>query len=432
MSRLSALPPTLAALALLASGAPAWGASSTAAATASATRTASSAAAIAPTARTASSAAASAPTARTARTTAAPHTARAAGRASTTAKRVRAASALPTPADPEFASQWELADDAAMGVRTAWRASTGGNVVVAIVDTGADLTHHDLVPNLWTNEREIPGNGIDDDNDGYVDDVHGADIVDGDGTPQDLNGHGTHVAGVVGARGGNALGVTGVAWNVKLMIVRALGADGRGDLDDLATGIRYAVRNGARIVNLSVAGAEDDPGLEAAIDEARAAGVLVVAAAGNTGTDLDATPAYPAASPAPNLIAVGSTDRAGALAAGSSFGRAAVDVTAPGEDIESTAFDGGYELRSGTSQAAAQVTGTLALMAAARPAASWDALRSALLAGATPRPSSLLPVAAGALNAGGALRALGVTPKKATARTAKSRAKARAARSAKR
>jgi subtilisin family serine protease len=333
-----------------------------------------------------------------------------------------AARGLPTPADPAFAQQWQLADDAAMGVRTAWRSTTGGDVTVAVVDTGADLTHPDLVPNLWTNPGEIPGNGIDDDGNGYVDDVHGYDFVGHDGSPDDENGHGTHVAGIIGARGANRLGVTGVAWRVKLMIVRSLGADGRGDLSDLATGIRYAVRNGARIVNLSVAGSEDDPDLEAALAEAQAAGVLVVAAAGNQGVNLDVQPAYPAASAAPNLISVASTDRAGALAQGSSYGSGSVDLSAPGEDIESTSSTGGFELRSGTSQAAAEVTGALALLAAARPAAGWPAWRSALLDGAR---RTAVPVASGALDVGAALRRLGVAPRATRASRARARAKAR-------
>jgi subtilisin family serine protease len=169
----------------------------------------------------------------------------------------------------------------------------------------------------------------------------------------------------------------------------------------VARGVRYAVAHGARIVNVSLSGPIAGADIVAAVDEARAAGVVVVAAAGNTGADLDVAPAYPAALDAPNLVAVTSSDRRGALAPRASFGRASVDLSAPGQDILSTARGGGYELRSGTSTAAAQVSGALALLTGARPTFSGDALRTALL-GAARRSS--LPVSAGALDIGAALR----------------------------
>jgi subtilisin family serine protease len=308
-----------------------------------------------------------------------------------------------------------------MGARTAWQTSRGGDVTVAVIDTGAQLTHPDLAPNLWTNTGEIAGNGIDDDHNGYVDDVHGYDFVGGDGDPSDDNGHGTNVAGIIGARGDNRIGVTGVAWRAKLMIVKVLGADGSGTVADVASGIRYAVANGAKVVNLSMAGPDDSADLEAAIAEARDAGVLIVAAAGNSGADLDSTNVFPASSPADNVIAVASTDESGRLASGSGYGAAAVELAAPGEDIDSTALNGGYGVRSGTSQAAAHVSGVLALMLAAAPAATWQTVRTALLTGSR---ATKLPVAAGTLDAGGALKSLVGAPratravKRATVRTA--------------
>jgi subtilisin family serine protease len=307
------------------------------------------------------------------------------------------------PSDRAFAAQWQLTTDAAMGARSAWNVATAGNVVVAVIDTGAQLDHPDLAANLWTNASEIAGNGIDDDANGFVDDVHGWDFAGKDADPADDNGHGTNVAGIIGARGNNGTGVTGVAWRARLMIVKVLGANGSGTVYDVARGIRYAVANGATIVNLSMAGPDGDPALAAAIAEARAAGVLIVAAAGNAGADLDAKAAYPASSPSDNVIAVASTDEAGRLAPGSSYGANTVDIAAPGENIDSTELHGGYGVRSGTSQAAAHVSGTLALMAAARPAATADQLRAQLLASTR---STGLPVAAGALDAGAALRGL--------------------------
>src|SRR4051794_18114238 len=224
------------------------------------------------------------------------------------------------PNDPAFGAQWELTSDSAMGARSAWGIASAGEVTVAVIDTGAQLDHPDLAPNLWTNTAEIAGNGIDDDHNGFVDDVHGYDFVGKDGDPTDANGHGTNVAGIIGARGNNGIGVAGVAWRARLMIVRALDANGSGTVYDVARGIRYAVANGARIVNLSMAGPDDDPALESAIAEARGAGVLIVASAGNTGADLDTKAAFPASSPSDNVIAVASTDESGALAPGSSYG----------------------------------------------------------------------------------------------------------------
>jgi subtilisin family serine protease len=303
--------------------------------------------------------------------------------------------------DPELPDQWALRGDAPMGAASAWARATSGAATVAVVDTGVDVSHPDLAPNLWTNPGEIPGNGIDDDADGYVDDVHGVDLLDGDGDPRDDNGHGTHIAGIVAARGDNGIGVAGVAPRARIMAVKVLDSHAAGDMSTVARGVRYAVAHGARIVNVSLSGPIAGADIAGAIDDARAAGVVVVAAAGNTGADLDATPAYPAALAAPNLVAVTSSDRRGGLTRRASFGRASVDLSAPGQDILSTARGGGYEFRSGTSTAAAQVSGALALLAGARSSVGGEALRAALL-GAARRTS--LPVAAGALDIGAAMR----------------------------
>jgi subtilisin family serine protease len=314
--------------------------------------------------------------------------------------RARAAQAAAT--DPRAVDQWALDGDQPMGIESAWRQTTGAGVTVAIVDSGADLGHPDLVPNLWTNPGEIPGNGVDDDGNGYVDDVHGFDFVDGDGTPQDANGHGTHVAGIVGARGGNGIGTAGVAWNVKLMIVRVLDANAQGTTTSVAQGIRYAVDNGARIVNLSLAGPTSTPDLESAVQYAQARGVLVVVAAGNDGHDLASAPTYPAAYGESNVIGVAATTRDGGLSSVSDYGPGA-DVAAPGEEILSTALGGGYEWRTGTSMAAPQVTGALALLASVRPDLDGGGLESALFSGL--RRGSL-PVQSGALDVGAALHAV--------------------------
>jgi subtilisin family serine protease len=317
-----------------------------------------------------------------------------------------AASAADRP-DPQIGSQWALQGDGPMGAATAWTRITGGDVTVAVVDTGVSLAHRDLAPNLWTNPGEVPGNGVDDDGDGFVDDVHGADFVNRDGDPTDDNGHGTHVAGIVAARGNNGVGVAGLAWRARIMAVKVLGANASGDMATVADGVRYAVAHGARVINLSLTGPSPGPDLAAAVAEAAAANVLVVAAAGNTHADDDTIAAYPAALDAPNLVAVTSSDQRGALAPSASFGRSSIDLAAPGEQILSTRRGGGYELRSGSSMAAAQVSGAAVLLASARPGLGWEAMRAALLGSA--RPTSL-PVAAGRLDVAGALRrVLGAT-----------------------
>ncbi len=223
--------------------------------------------------------------------------------------------------DPDLPDQWALRGDGPMGAASAWARATTGAVAVAVVDTGVDLSHPDLTQNLWTNPGEIPGNGIDDDADGYVDDVHGADVLNGDGDPRDDNGHGTHIAGIVAARGDNGIGVAGVARRARIMAVKVLDSHAAGDMSTVARGVGYAVAHGARIVNVSLSGAIPGPDIVAALDEARAAGVVVVAAAGNAGADIDVTPAYPAALTAPNLVSVTASDRRGGLDIGAALRR---------------------------------------------------------------------------------------------------------------
>jgi thermitase len=312
----------------------------------------------------------------------------------------RAAQA-PAP-DPRAGEQWPLQGDEPMGIDSAWRQTTGADVTVAIVDSGIDLGHADLAPNLWTNHGEIAGNGLDDDHNGYADDVHGYDFVDRDGTPQDANGHGTHVAGIVGARGGNGIGVAGVAWRARLMAVRVLDGQARGTTTAVAEGLRYAVDNGARIVNLSLAGPTSTPDLADAVRYAQDRGVLVVVAAGNDGADLAVAPTFPAAYGEDNVLGVAATTRDGGLSGVSDYGPGA-DLAAPGEEILSTALGGGYEWRTGTSMAAPEVAGTLVLLAAARPDLDAGGLRAALLAGVR---RTGLPVQDGALDAAAALRSV--------------------------
>jgi subtilisin family serine protease len=306
------------------------------------------------------------------------------------------------PDDFRFEQQWQLARDSVMGAQRAWKLGRGGPVTIAIVDSGVNLRHPDLRDNLWVNPGEVPGNGVDDDGDGRVDDVHGWDFANADADPSDDNGHGTHVAGIAAARGDNGIGVAGVAWRARIMAVKAVDASAQGNSSTVAEGVRYAVAEGARIVVLALAGTDPGSYLESAIRQAADRGVLVVCAAGNGGRDLDAQPVFPAAFDLPNVISVAATSRRGALSALSNYGRATVDIATPGESILSTSLSGVYERRSGTSMAAASVAGAAALVAAAAPGISAPEIRSILLS--TARGRGTLPIAGGNLDLAAAMR----------------------------
>jgi subtilisin family serine protease len=306
------------------------------------------------------------------------------------------------PDDFRFAQQWQLARDSVMGAQRAWNLGRGGPVTIAVVDSGVNLRHPDLKDNLWTNPREVPGNGRDDDGDGRVDDVHGWDFANGDPDPSDDNGHGTHVAGIAAARGDNGIGVAGVAWRARIMAVKAVDASAQGASSNVAEGVRYAVAKGARVIVLALAGTDPGAYLESAVREAAAAGVLVVCAAGNGARDLDAQPVFPAAFDLPNLISVAATSRTGGLSPLSNFGRASVDIATPGEAILSTSVTGVYERRSGTSMAAASVAGAAALVAAAAPDLTAPQIRSLLVSSA--RGGGTLPIAGGTLDLAAAMR----------------------------
>jgi subtilisin family serine protease len=310
--------------------------------------------------------------------------------------------ALTPPDDPLTGMYgWQFDGDGPMGIDTAWSLTTGGPVLVAVLDTGIDASHPDLAGEMWANAREIPGNGIDDDHDGYVDDVNGWNFVAGNGNTDDDNGHGTHVAGIIGADGNNDVGTTGVDWNVSLMAVKVLDSHAAGDPSTVARGIRYAIARGARIINLSLAAPLPSPALRSALTAAQDAGVLIVAAAGNWGESLRSDPEYPASYQAPNVISVAASNQDGALDPTSNYG-SMVDIAAPGTDIVSTARGGGYELRTGTSMATAVVSGAAALVASEHPDWRWPQLRTAILSSA--RHTGLRVNNGAALDAGAAVQ----------------------------
>jgi len=249
------------------------------------------------------------------------------------------------------------------------------SVVVAVTDTGVAYNHEDLAPNMWTNPAEIPGNGMDDDGNGLIDDVFGYNAYDGNGDPMDLQGHGTHCAGTIGARGDNGVGITGVAWNVRLMAGKFLGPNG-GTTSDAITVIEYALKNGADIISASWGGGGYSQALKNAIAACANAGIPFVAAAGNSGTNNDSLPHYPSSFDLPNIVAVAATNANDELTGFSCFGRNSVDIAAPGWQIWSTYIGGtsSYRFLHGTSMATPHVSGALALARAEFPTAGVDEL----------------------------------------------------------
>jgi subtilisin family serine protease len=292
------------------------------------------------------------------------------------------------PNDPYFSSQgaWGQAYDDLWGLKitqapTAWNTASGAGIVVAVVDTGVDYTHPDLAANMWTNPGEIPGNGKDDDGNGYIDDVYGWDFVTGQNDPMDQMGHGTHVAGTIAAVTNNGIGVASMAWGARVMAVRAFDANGNGLVSNLAQAVTYAAANGADVLNASWGAVSFNlllgvpSALRDAIDAAASLGVVIVAAAGNDAGMVDAF--EPAGYP--NVIAVGATDYQDQHADFSNVGRA-LSVSAPGVDILSLRakysknidpygyiVGSQYLALSGTSMASPHVAGLGALLLSVFP-----------------------------------------------------------------
>lgn len=278
--------------------------------------------------------------------------------------------------DPDLSSQYGLTK---MSAFSAWDITVGSSsVVVAIVDTGIFYNHSDLVENMAVNTAEIPANGIDDDSNGYIDDYLGYDFYSGDGDPVDENGHGTHCAGIVAARGDNGIGGVGIAWGVSILPVRSLGPGGGGTDSDVAAGILYAAQRGASVISLSLGGETPSAVIDSAIDYARTSGALVVVAAGNESVNNDILPSYPANSEIDNVVSVAATDADDHLATFSNYGSSTVDLAAPGSRIYSTYLANSYALMSGTSMATPYVAGVAAMMKSANPALSYADLKAGL------------------------------------------------------
>jgi thermitase len=283
------------------------------------------------------------------------------------------------PDDPYWGSQWGPPD---IQAPLAWSVTTGtASVTIAVIDTGVDLTHPDLAPNIWTNAGELGRdafdndkrtNGEDDDQDGYVDDWHGWNFVAGTNNPQDDQGHGTHVSGITAAVGNNGLGVAGMAWGARIMALKILNSSGNGSTSDLASAMIFATDHGAQIINLSLGDTVPDPVMEDAVNYAYLRGVIVMAAAGNAGVG---SILYPAAYP--NAIAVASVDAGNSRSYFSNYGPQ-MDLAAPGSSIYSTCLGGIYCYKSGTSMATPYVSGVAALLASQPTFNTPGKIRSAL------------------------------------------------------
>lgn len=310
------------------------------------------------------------------------------------------------PDDPRLGQQWGLYNTghrvgkagADIGAPAAWSLAAGEPVLIGVIDSGVDREHEDLAANIFTNPGEIPGNSIDDDGNGFVDDVHGWDFVNHDNDPRDDNGHGTHIAGTIAAIGNNATGVAGVTWSAKILPIKMLDDAALGTVADAVAAIEYATRMGVRLTNNSWGGIVQSYALRSAIAAAADRGMLFVASAGNDGRNCDQHPVFPAAYDLDNIISVASTDRNDARSPFSNFGVLSVDLAAPGSAIVSTFPGDLYVALSGTSMSAAFVSGAACLLWSRAPLMTGDEVKAAMLASVDP-----LPAQANELSSGGRL-----------------------------
>ncbi|MBT6440764.1 MAG: S8 family serine peptidase, partial [Flavobacteriales bacterium] len=309
--------------------------------------------------------------------------------------------------DEYLAQQWGL-ETPGLNLAEAWDISTGEAIVtVAVLDTGVDLDHPDLAANIWVNPRETPNNGIDDDNNGYIDDVNGWDFVNNDNRPDDDEGHGTHVAGTIGAVSNNGIGVAGISPNVRIMPLKALNEFGSGLTSDFFLALEYAVANGAEVSNNSWGGPNPDRWMQALIEDAGQVGHVFVAAAGNDESNNDIVPDYPNSYPSGNIISVAAIEESGGLASFSNYGRSSVHVAAPGRNILSTLPGGEYGWSDGTSMAAPHITGLVALMRSIQPNLIPSAIKNILIDTSAPDTRLRNLVASGGIvDAAGAVRAI--------------------------
>ena len=289
-----------------------------------------------------------------------------------------------TPSDPLYPQQWGLNNPGGVDINApaAWAITTGNpSTIVAVIDSGIVTSHPEFAGRLWTG----PGG------------IHGWNFITNTANLQDNNGHGTHVAGILGASANNGLGIAGVNWGAKLMILKTIDATGLASIPATVNAIHYAVDHGARVINASWDGSSDDPALDDAINYAGAHNVVIVVAAGNESANDDTTPTYPASYRAPNEISVAAVDRGGNLASFSNYGTGTVAIAAPGVGILSTYLGNGYTSLDGTSMATPFVTGVIALVAGLHPSDTAAQLIQAVTATARPLPSLAGKVSSGGI-----------------------------------
>lgn len=288
------------------------------------------------------------------------------------------------PSDPQLSKQWAIVGTTNINVKDAWKITTGDHrVIVGVVDTGLAFNHEDIKGNVALNEKEIPGNGIDEDKNGYVDDYFGYDMIDHKPLVGDDDIHGTHVSGIIGAKGNNGIGVAGINWNVSLLGVRTVPSDGDETDADVIEAFVYAGKRGARVINCSFGKAQSSMAVNDAINSLKDQTLFVVAA-GNDSDDIDRRPTYPASFPADNILTVAALSSGGGLASFSNYGLKSVDIAAPGAGIVST-VPTGYANLSGTSMASPEVAGAAALVLSKFPTLTPLQLKQALMEGGAPK-----------------------------------------------
>lgn len=320
------------------------------------------------------------------------------------------------PNDPGFSSElWNLNNWGQLGgtkdcdihAMTAWDLNTdASSILVCVIDSGIRVTHEDLAGNLWTNPNEIPGNGIDDDHNGYVDDIHGINAIAGNGNLVDEPSHGTHVAGTLGAVGDNGIGITGVAWRARIMGCKFLDENFEGAVSDAIECIEYAKANGAKVINASWGGVTSGPffstALYDAIADARDEGIIFVAAAGNFALNNDdsSNAFFPASFDLDNIISVAATTRDDGLAHFSDYGADTVDLGAPGYVVYScmSTADDAYGYDNGTSMSSPHVAAACALAWARFPNENYQQIIQRVLAGV-----DVVPALVGKCRTGGRL-----------------------------
>lgn len=297
-----------------------------------------------------------------------------------------------TPDDADFGKLWGLRntgsnepkgtagiEGADVNALKAWDITKGSRAVrIAVIDTGVDYNHPDLKANMWINTKEIAGNRIDDDNNGFIDDVYGYDFANTDSDPMDGNGHGSHCSGTIGAVHNNKTGVAGVMADVSIMAIKFLGDDGSGSLEAAVKAIDYATMMNVDLMSNSWGGGGRSEALFEAIQRASDKGIIFTAAAGNSSSNNDSSPSYPASYENPNIVSVAALTAQNSLASFSSYGRNSVHIAAPGHNILSTVNGGKYDVYSGTSMATPHVSGVLGLLLAKEGRIPHEVLRDRL------------------------------------------------------